>query len=198
MKNDKGLSGKIIGLQGIHIGSVVSADRPRIQEADQGFLCGDGSGGLVYKTSSGTSTLTNSGAAIAVTDATDASSSTTGTLKTAGGLGVAKKAYVGTGVFSPKFKDATDASGVEVTASVANVKAAGTTVIKTASNALGFFSATTAVAQQTATGTLTTGFLSATGNAVLAGSTFTGNVGSTAYTLSDIVAALKNYGLLVS
>lgn len=34
--------------------------------------------------------------AVAVTGTTDASSSTTGTLKTAGGLGVAKKAYVGT------------------------------------------------------------------------------------------------------
>ena len=42
----------------------------------------------------------------------------------------------------------------------------------------------------------TTGFTAATGTAVLAGSTFTGNVGTTAYTISDIVKALKNLGFL--
>lgn len=47
------------------------------------------------------------------------------------------------------------------------------------------------------TGT-TTGFLSATGNAVLAGSTFTGNTGSTAYTIGDIVNALKTAGIIAS
>lgn len=197
MRSDKGISGKTIGLKGLRIGSVVAADRPTLTKADEGFLCGDGSGGLVYKSSTGTKTLTNTGAAHAVTDATDASSSTTGSLKTAGGLGVAKKAYVGTGVFSPKFKDATDASGVAADATTANLVAAGTTVVKTASNAFGVFSATTPVAQQSTTGT-TTGFLSATGNAVLAGSTFTGGSGTKAYTIGDIVKALKAYGLLAA
>lgn len=42
----------------------------------------------------------------------------------------------------------------------------------------------------------TTGFTAATGTAVLAGSTFTGNLGSTAYTISDIVKALKTLGFL--
>jgi hypothetical protein len=74
----------------------------------------------------------------------------------------------------------------------------GTTKIVTATraNTLGFF-ATTPVAQQATTGT-TTGFTAATGTAVLSGSTFTGNTGSTAYTIGDIVRALKNYGLMAS
>lgn len=197
MGYDKGLDGKSVGRHGIAIGSVVANDRPVITEADKGFLCGDGSGGLVYKTSSGTSTLTNSGAAINVTDSTDSSSSVTGALKTAGGLGVAKKAFVGTGVFSPKFKDATDASGLAVGATTANIVAAGTTVVKTASDAFGVFSATTPVAQQSTTGT-TTGFTAGSGTAAKDDSTYTGNVGSKAYTVGDIVKALKAYGLLAS
>jgi len=61
---------------------------------------------------------------------------------------------------------------------------------------LSFFGAS-AVGQQTQHGT-TIGFTAATGTPVLSGSTFTGNSGSTAYTLGDIVLALKNYGLLVA
>jgi hypothetical protein len=55
----------------------------------------------------------------------------------------------------------------------------------------------TPVIQQVAAGE-TTGFTAATGTAVLAGSTFTGGVGASAYTLGDIVAALKNYGWLAA
>ena len=62
-------------------------------------------------------------------------------------------------------------------------------------NRVGFYGATP-VAQQTAHA-LTTGFTAVTGTPVLSGSTFNGNVGTTAYTIGDIVAALKNYNLLV-
>ena len=42
----------------------------------------------------------------------------------------------------------------------------------------------------------TTGFVAGGGTAVKDDSTFTGNVGSTAYRISDIVKALKNLGFL--
>lgn len=61
---------------------------------------------------------------------------------------------------------------------------------------LGFF-ATTPVVQPDTTGT-TTGFSAGSGTAVLEGSTFTGDTGSTAYTIGDIVLALKTLGLLTS
>lgn len=56
---------------------------------------------------------------------------------------------------------------------------------------------TLGMSAQTTTGT-TTGFTAGSGLAVLAGSTFTGNTGATAYTIGDIVRALKTIGLLTS
>ena len=60
----------------------------------------------------------------------------------------------------------------------------------------GFFGATP-VAQPSTTGT-TTGFTSGSGTAVLDDSTFTGDTGSTAYTIGDVVKALKDLGLLAA
>lgn len=53
------------------------------------------------------------------------------------------------------------------------------------------------VDQQATTGT-TTGFTAGAGTAALDDSTFTGNTGSAAYTVGDIVLALKNLGVLDS
>jgi hypothetical protein len=61
---------------------------------------------------------------------------------------------------------------------------------------IGFHNATPVI-QQATTGT-TVGFTVAAGTAVNDASTFTGNVGATAYRISDIVRALKNLGLMAS
>ena len=61
---------------------------------------------------------------------------------------------------------------------------------------LGFFDAAP-VAQQATTGT-TTGFTAGSGTAANDDSTYTGGSGSKAYTVGDIVLALKNLGLLAA
>lgn len=61
---------------------------------------------------------------------------------------------------------------------------------------LGLFGATPVV--QPATTGETVGFTAGAGTAVLDDSTFTGNVGATAYRISDIVKALKNLGVLAA
>lgn len=72
----------------------------------------------------------------------------------------------------------------------------GTKIGTATSQKLGFFNATPVV-QQNGTGE-TVGFVAGTGTAVNDDSTFTGNVGSTAYRISDVVKGLKNLGLLAS
>lgn len=61
---------------------------------------------------------------------------------------------------------------------------------------LGFWNATPIV-QPSSTGE-TVGFTAGGGTTVTDASTFTGNVGATAYRISDIVKALKNSGLMAS
>tara|TARA_R110000868_G_scaffold9970_3_gene49065 strand:+ start:5301 stop:5837 length:537 start_codon:yes stop_codon:yes gene_type:complete len=72
----------------------------------------------------------------------------------------------------------------------------GTKIGTGATQKLGFFNATPVV-QQSTTGTVT-GYTSVGGSAVLSQSTFTGNSGSTAYTIGDIVLALKTLGFLAA
>lgn len=62
---------------------------------------------------------------------------------------------------------------------------------------IGFYGLATPVAQHSTTGT-TTGFTAGSGTAAKDDSTFTGNTGSTAYTIGDIVKALKTCGLIAS
>jgi hypothetical protein len=72
----------------------------------------------------------------------------------------------------------------------------GTSIGTSASQKLSFYGATP-VARPNTTGTIA-GFTVSTGTTVVSGSTFTGNIGSTAYTIGDIVNALKRLGLLSS
>jgi hypothetical protein len=86
-----------------------------------------------------------------------------------------------------------------VVVSAHNIVTDGTTGTKigtATTQKLGFFNATPIV-QPATTGT-TTGFTAATGTAVLAGSTFTGNTGASAYTIGDVVNALKLLGILAA
>lgn len=63
-----------------------------------------------------------------------------------------------------------------------------------ATDKVGFYGATTIVQYDT-TGTVT-GFVAGSGTAAKDDSTFTGNTGTTAYTVGDIVRALKQLGLI--
>jgi len=73
----------------------------------------------------------------------------------------------------------------------------GTKIGTSTSQKLGFYNATP-VAQQATTGTTAGWTIGAGSNGLKDTSTFTGNTGSTAYTVGDIVLALKNLGLLAA
>lgn len=72
----------------------------------------------------------------------------------------------------------------------------GTVLGRSSTDKIAFHNATP-VAQYSTTGT-TTGFTAGAGTASKDDSTFTGNTGSTAYTVGDIVRALKLAGLIAS
>lgn len=70
----------------------------------------------------------------------------------------------------------------------------GISLSQSASHKASVFGATPVI-QQAGAGE-TTGFTAGSGTAALDDSVHTGNVGTAAYTVSDIVKALKNYGIL--
>lgn len=83
-----------------------------------------------------------------------------------------------------------DAKNIVVNTSTGTKIGTGTT------QKLGFWN-NTPIAQPSSTGE-TTGFTAGGGTAVTDSSTFTGNVGSTAYRISDVVKHLKNIGLIAA
>jgi hypothetical protein len=70
-------------------------------------------------------------------------------------------------------------------------------VVYNNSSTLGFYSATP-VSQTSAAGTATGYAAGATAGTFHTDDTYTGNVGTHAYTVNGIVAALKNLGLIAS
>lgn len=81
--------------------------------------------------------------------------------------------------------------------SITNLEVSGNAGIgNAATDTLGFYGATK-VAQPATTGTVT-GFTAGSGTAAKDDSTYTGDTGTAAYTVGDIVKALKALGLLAS
>ena len=81
------------------------------------------------------------------------------------------------------------------TSTLENVEITGNAGIgSAATDTVGFYGVTKVV-QPATTGTVT-GFTAGSGTAAKDDSTYTGNTGSTAYTVGDIVKALKDLGLL--
>ncbi len=87
--------------------------------------------------------------------------------------------------------DITFAAGTDI---VLDSAGAGTKIGTGATQKLGFWGVTPVV--QYATEGTTTGQTSGTGTAVLVDDTFTGNFGTRAYTIGDIVKCLKTCGLM--
>lgn len=98
--------------------------------------------------------------------------------------------------FDVSFSTTTDASRTSTV--VFNVASGGTfgVVMQFTGQAIGVFGATP-VAQQGATGNLTITTAGST-NTVFRNTTFTGGAGTTAYTIGDIILALKNFGWIAT
>lgn len=149
------------------------------------FVCG-----------SATGTITDVYFGEGVTDST----ATNYTIHGTGGTGTDN---AGANIYIAGGKATGNAASGSVVLQSANAGSTGTTAQTlidlfevAADSKIGMYGATPVV-QHSSTGE-TTGFSAGSGTAVNDDSTFTGNVGSTAYTISDVVKALKNIGLLAT
>jgi len=113
-------------------------------------------------------------------------------LNAVGSAGQFSVAIGGTNALAITGSAITITNGVDV----ATGTSTGSIVARTASQKLAFWGATPTT-QYSTTGT-SLGFVSGSGFAVQDDSTFTGNVGSTAYRVSDIVRCLKICGIMAS
>jgi hypothetical protein len=137
----------------------------------------NGSKGITTITSATITTVTAPTIKTATVQASDASAAatianSTGIITIAGGLAI------------------TEAKDISVGTTT------GTKIGTAAAQKLGFYNATPVI-QQATTGT-TSGFVAGSGTASKDDSTFTGGSGTKAYTVGDVVLALKNLGLLAA
>lgn len=131
-----------------------------------------------------------------VADTTAQNSTGIGPIKVGGQLNVSDEGVIlnrasGSGYINFQNGTAVDDVLIQRSPSTGGIK-----IATSSSQKLGFFGATP-VARQSGAGE-TAGFTAGTGTTVTDASTFTGNVGTTAYRMSDVVKALKNYGFLAS
>ena len=146
-----------------------------------GVATGTGTGGAVTITSGASAGASGTVGAVTI----DAGSAAGGT-----GAAVSIAPTNATGVSIGKTITLADAVNIVTNATT------GTKIGTATTQKIGFWNATPVV-QQATTGTLT-GFTAGSGTAVNDDSTFTGNSGTAAYTIGDIVLALKNLGILAA
>lgn len=187
------------------------------------YLKTDGTGNLSWASEAGMGTVTSVGGTGSVNGLSLSGTVTTsGNLTLGGSLDLSSPPAIGattpaagafTEVTAPTYKAADGTTGMTLAsvsgeigvsaglqfADGAYVRIGTTTGTKfgtTTSQKIGFYNSTPVV-QPAGTG-VTTGFTAGAGAAVLDDSTFTGNTGSAAYTIGDIVKALKDLGLLAA
>lgn len=202
-----GVTGAIVASTGVSIQDDGNAGFSFIVNGTHTLAIGvkTGSGAIAIGHTNATDALTNASALIeAFTTATadpliaaQAGASVSVTYKV-GNTSGSGRYFVAGG--ANNFLTGTVAGDTGLTAATAakSVHLGGTTSViqVTNGNALGHFQ-TTPITQYNTTGTAT-GFTAGAGTTVTHLSTFTGNTGTTAYTIGDIVRALKLYGLIAA